>query len=95
MPGGFFDTGSLSNHNHTSVPGDGGVLSNLGVTGTVSGTGIVTGGTGVVATTGDVVSTAGNVKATIGVVNEGGTPALATDVITLQYAQMLSLLGAT
>lgn len=42
MSGGFFDTGSLSNHNHSAVPGDGGILSNLAVTGTISCTGAFT-----------------------------------------------------
>lgn len=42
MAAGFFDSVALANHNHTSTPGDGGVLSNLSVTGSVSATAVMT-----------------------------------------------------
>jgi hypothetical protein len=47
MSGGFFDSGLLTNHDHTNTPGDGGQLSNLSVLGTLSSTGLITAGGGV------------------------------------------------
>lgn len=46
---GFYG-GTLAAHNHTSTPGDGGVLSNLGISGTVTASGVATAANGTLTT---------------------------------------------
>lgn len=82
MAGGFFDntTGGSFSHNHTPVAGDGGVLVNLGVTGTILATGTIT-------------SSLGNIVATAGTMSEGVEATAATQLPTLQGALALELIG--
>ena len=75
MSASFF--GVLKNHNHSASVGDGGLLSNLAVTGTITGTGTVQGA--------GVTSTAG--------MTETNDASAATDVPTLRQLQSLALLA--
>lgn len=89
MAGGFFDTGSLSNHNHTSVPGDGGVLSNLNVTGTLASSGVAT----LAGVNSSAIINAQLGLAITGTGSETVGPSNPTDLATLQMDVALNLLG--
>lgn len=72
--------GQLAPHNHTAVSGQGGVLSNLSVTGTLS-------------ATGDIASSAGNISSTAAYAQAGLPAALAGDLPRLDQSILLALLG--
>jgi hypothetical protein len=89
MAGGFFDTGSLSNHDHTAVPGDGGVLSNLAITGTVSSSGVAS----LAGVNASGIINAGAGLAITGTGSETVPPSNPTDLSTYQMDLGLSLIG--
>lgn len=72
--------GTLAPHNHTAVTGQGGVLSNLSVTGTLS-------------ATGNIASSGGNIASTTAYAQAGLAAALAGDLPRLDQTILLGLLG--
>lgn len=79
MASGFFDSVALSNHNHTTIPGDGGQLANLSVSGTIQSSGQITAGAGLAIT---------------GTGSETIDASTATGLATYQLALACSFIGA-
>lgn len=89
MSAGFFDSVALANHNHTTVPGDGGQLSNLSVSGTVSGSGK---GTFAGVDASAIINALSGLAIT-GTGTETVNPSSAQDLSTLGVDAALALLG--